>query len=96
MLKPAIDLLVAAVALAATVLPVATPERACAGESPRAALVVDTGEDVHRYCVALPAGEVSGIELIEAAGEQFGLAYSFGYGGNAVCMLAGVGPTSDD
>jgi hypothetical protein len=69
---------------------------ACAGESARAALVVDTGESVHRFCVVLSDAEVSGLELIELAGEQHGLSYRFGFGGDAVCMLAGVGPGGDD
>lgn len=69
---------------------------ACAGEGPRAALVVDTGDSVQTFCVALPAPEVSGLELIELASEQHGLSYKFGFGGEAVCMLAGVGPTGDD
>lgn len=84
--------------LAGAVLPVAAPAvTACAAEEgPRAALVVDTGETVYRYCVALPDESVSGIDLIVAAGEQHGLTYRFGYGGNAVCMLADVGTTGDD
>lgn len=68
----------------------------CAAETPRAVLVVDTGESEQRFCVSLPADEVSGIELIELAGDQYGLSYKLGYGGGVVCMLAGVGPTSDD
>lgn len=82
---------------AALVLPVvALPTVACAAEGPRAALVVDTGESVHRFCVALPDDQVSGLELITLAGEQHGLSYRFGYGGAAVCMLADVGTTADD
>lgn len=69
---------------------------ACAAETPRAVLVVDTGESEHRFCVSLPAEEVSGIQLIELAADQHGLSYKLGYGGGAVCMLAGVGPTGDD
>ena len=78
-------------------LPVAlyTPA-ACAAETPHAALVVDTGESEIMYCVELPDESVSGIELIELAGEQHGLQYTFGYGGEAVCVLAGVGPEGDD
>lgn len=69
---------------------------ACAAEGARAVLVVDTGETVQRMCVALPRSQVSGTELIALAGEQHGLTYRFGYGGGAVCMLAGVGAESDD
>ena len=78
-------------------LPVAAaPEAACASEGARAVLVVDTGPDAHRYCVALPDETVSGIELIELASDQHGLSYKLGFGGEAVCMLAGVGPTGGD
>lgn len=91
----------AAVALAAALwagLPSALGAAdACAAPGePRAALVVDTGEQVLRYCVVLPDDEVSGIDVIVAAGEQHGLSYHLGFGGKAVCMLAGVGPTGDD
>ncbi|MBW3595314.1 MAG: hypothetical protein KY391_07015 [Actinobacteria bacterium] len=71
---------------------------ACAAEGPHAVLVVDTdapgGE--FRYCVALPDGSVTGIELIQLANDQHGLQYRLGYGGNAVCQLAGVGYDSDE
>lgn len=59
-------------------------------------LVVDTGESEYRMCVELPRSEVSGTDLIVLAGEQHGLSYRFGYGGGAVCMLAGVGTDGDD
>ena len=81
------------------VVPVVGPAPvACAAEGPHAALVIDTGEEGGRYslCVALPREEVTGLELIELAGDQFDLSYRFGYGGNAVCELAGVGSESDD
>jgi len=88
---------VAAAVVLGGLLPVAgAPPSACAAESPRAVLVVDTGPSTHRYCVALPDEAVSGTELIELAGEQHGLSYGFGFGGGAVCMLAGVGPTGGD
>jgi hypothetical protein len=78
-------------------LPVAlyTPA-ACAAETPHAALVVDTGESEITLCVELPNDPVSGIELVKLAGEQHGLQYTLGYGGEAVCTLAGVGPEGDD
>jgi LPXTG-motif cell wall-anchored protein len=83
--------------LGSTVLPgPLAPSAACAAEGPRAVLVVDTGESEASLCVALPKPSVSGLDLIELAGEQHGLSYRFGYGGNAVCMLAGVGTTGDD
>ena len=75
-------------------------DAACAAASsgaPHAALVVDTGSDVTTYCVALGASSISGIQLIQKAGLQLGLAYRLGFGGQAVCMLNGVGgPSSDD
>jgi len=85
-------------ALAAGALwPVAgTAPAACAGEAPRAALVVDTGDAVLNFCVALPGDSVSGIDLIKLASKQHGLSYKLGFGGAAVCRLAGVGPTGDD
>ncbi len=73
------------------------PGLACAAEGgPRAALVVDTGSTVVRHCVALDGQNVSGTHLIELAASQHGLAYALGFGGQAVCMLAGVGPTGGD
>jgi hypothetical protein len=73
-----------------------TAPAACAGESPRAALVVDTGEAVLNFCVTLPDDSVSGIELVKLASQQHDLSYKLGFGGAAVCHLAGVGPTGDD
>jgi hypothetical protein len=74
----------------------AAPAPACAAPGPSAVLVVDTGEQVLRYCVELDAPEVTGIRLIQLAGRQHGLTYRLGFGGQAVCMLAGVGPVSGD
>ena len=72
------------------------PLSACASTGMRAALVVDPGEegDPYRFCVQLPDESVSGIELIQLAGEQHGLTYELGNGGQSVCMLAGVGSSS--
>lgn len=81
------------------VLSVAAPApAACAAEGPHAVLVVDTERSAgqHRYCVALDQNEVSGIRVIELAHDQHGLDYRLGYGGNAVCVLAGVGYESDE
>lgn len=86
-----------ALVVLASFLTVAGPApAACAADGPRAVLVVDTGDAEHRMCVALPRAEVSGIDLIVLAGEQHGLSFRFGYGGGAVCMLAGVGTAGDD
>jgi hypothetical protein len=86
-------------ALAALVAPAAvSAEGACAaaGTAPHVALVVDTGPDVVTYCVALDAASVSGTHLIELAGRQHGLDFAFGFGGAAVCRLAGVGVDGGD
>lgn len=79
-------------------LVLSTPAPACAAEGPHAALVIDTGESGGQYslCVALDADTVSGIRLIELAGEQYDLSYRLGFGGKAVCELAGVGTEDDD
>jgi hypothetical protein len=87
---------VALAMVAGAMVPVAAPAPACAAESPRAALVIDTGETVVRYCVALPDDSVTGMELIQLAGDQHGLSYRLGFGGKAVCMLAGVGAGGTD
>jgi hypothetical protein len=91
--------LVAVLALAAPTFTsvLATPVPACATEAgTHAALVVDTGQDVSTYCVSLGAPSVDGLDLIRLAGRQHGLAYSLGFGGQAVCSLAGVGVSGDD
>lgn len=72
------------------------PGVACAGDGDRAALVIDTGEEETRLCVELDDDDVTGLELIVLAGEQHDLDFHLGFGGQAVCMLAGVGPTGDD
>lgn len=92
-----IRLLLAVSALLCASLPggIAAPNVACAAEQ-SAVLVVATGGTTYRYCVALPGSSVSGLDLIRLAGEQHGLQYSLGYGGRAVCQLAGVGPDGDD
>jgi hypothetical protein len=91
-------LLLAGVALFVGVVPGVglAPTPACAAGGPHAALVVDTGEDVYPLCVGLDADTVSGIHLIELAGEQYDLSYRLGFGGKAVCELAGVGTQDDD
>jgi LPXTG-motif cell wall-anchored protein len=91
--------LVGLVLVAGVPAPAAVPlERACAAEAegPHAALVVDTGAKVLGYCVALPAKGASGLDLIRLAARQHGLSYKFGYGGQAVCMLAGLGSEDED
>jgi len=88
-----------AVVLGAIAPVLAAPGIACAAAAsggPHAALVVDTAERATAYCVALDEASVSGTHLIELASEQYGLTYRLGFGGRAVCMLAGVGATGDD
>ena len=69
---------------------------ACAAAASHAALVVTTGARTYTYCVGLDASSVSGIHLIQLAGSQFGLQYTLGFGGQAVCQLAGVGVSGGD
>ncbi len=76
------------------VLGAASP--ACAATDQRAALVVDTGAEARSYCVALGSEGVSGTDLIRLAHAQYGLDYRLGYGGRAVCRLAGVGVDGGD
>ena len=53
---------------------------ACAADAgqPHAGLVIDTGGHATSYCVALDASSVSGIHLIELAGQQFGCSTRWG------------------
>ena len=72
---------------------------ACAAEAagaPHAALVVGTGGQTLNYCVTLDAPTVTGLRLIQLASAQHGLQYRLGFGGQAVCQLAGIGPTGGD
>jgi len=87
--------LLAAALLAGAAPAVGFASPACAAET-SAALVVDTGDAATSYCVILPDDTVTGIELIQLAGEQHGLQYRLGFGGKAVCQLQGVGPDGDD
>jgi hypothetical protein len=94
----AIRLLVAGLIGAATFTVAAPAGPACAAAPRHAVLVVDQEDSggQYRYCVELPDEDVSGIDLIVLAHDQYGLTYRFGYGGNAVCMLAEVGTEGDD
>ena len=66
---------------------------ACASGADSAALVIDTGGQVLEYCVSLSGGSASGMDLVKLANRQYGLSYNLGFGGKAVCALAGVGVT---
>ena len=88
-------LLSASLVAAGMIIPAATtPQVACAATADSAALVVDTGASVTRYCVEIPRGGTDGIGLIKLAAQQYGLTYNLGFGGAAVCALNGVGVTS--
>ncbi len=96
----AIALAVPALAIVPTLLGAAAgTEAACAAAAsgaPHAALVVDTGSRTTTYCVDLGGGSVSGLRLIQLAADQYGLSYHFGFGGQAVCQLQGIGPSGGD
>jgi hypothetical protein len=96
--RPATVAIALALALGAPVLGVlgGPGSPACAATDQRAALVVDTGTRARSYCVALGADDVSGTDLIRLAHAQYGLDYRLGYGGRAVCRLAGVGVDGGD
>jgi hypothetical protein len=90
-----------AVAVVATFAPVVLPAAtgagvACAATTPHAGLVIDTGSRTLELCVELDAARVSGLHLVELAGDQYGLQYGFGLGGQGMCRLDGTGPTGDD
>jgi len=84
-----------AVALGA-LAPAVAPGTACAASDSRAVLVVDTGSRVLEYCIEMGSNSVSGLDLIRLAGQQYGLDYNLGFGGKAVCRLAGVGVSGGD
>lgn len=81
------------VIVAAGLFPVVATQPACAASASSAALVIDIGGSVHDYCVELPGGSTSGIDLIKLASRQYGFSYNLGFGGKAVCALEGVGVT---
>ena len=96
LLAPAFGLLLAPLALAGALVAGPGAPPACAAGVPHAALVVATGDRVLRSCVTLDAPSVTAIHVIELAHAQHGLEYRFGFGGQAVCALAGVGSASGD
>ena len=98
MRRPLAAALVVATALLLSATPAATRATpACAAETgPHAGLVVDTGQRTTAYCVVLDAPTVSGLHLIQLAADQDRLSYGLGFGGQAVCRLAGVGPDGGD
>ena len=91
---PVVAMLTFAFTFAAPV--VGTANVACADTRSHAALVVDSGPRELELCVAIPSGSTSGIDLIELASAQYGLDYRLGFGGKAVCRLAGIGTDGGD
>jgi hypothetical protein len=92
----AVTVVVGTLGVAAMFVVLPPPIPACAASVPHAALIVGTGAQQLTYCVALDAESVSGIHLVQLAGSQDVLQYRLGFGGQAVCQLAGVGPDGDD
>jgi hypothetical protein len=88
--------LVACLGLAGLSPALFAPATACASTDQHAGLVVDTGRQATSYCVAIGAGTLSGMQLIQLAGRQYGLDYRLGFGGEAVCRLDDVGVSGAD
>ena len=82
----------AAVAVAAPVTPAA---QASAEPRNRAAVIVDTGQEVKRVCVRFDEESLSGTEILRRAGVDPVFA-TYGSMGEAVCSLCGVGCPGDD
>ena len=91
-----LGLLLAPLAMAAALVAGPGAATACATGTPHAALVVATGDQTLRYCVMLDGSSVTAIHVIELAHTQHGLEYRLGFGGQAVCRLAGVGSATGD
>lgn len=79
----------------ATVFPARIVAPAMAAEPNRAALIVDTGEQVKKVCVRFWEESISGAELLQRAEVQAALRPYAGKG-VAVCSLCGVGCRTDD
>jgi hypothetical protein len=92
----ALPLLVALTAPALAPAAVGTAAACASAGGPHAALVIDTGARELELCVELSRASVSGLELIRLAAQQYGLEYALGFAGQAVCRLAGVGPSGGD
>src|SRR5256885_2572928 len=91
-----LGLLLAPLAMAAALVAGPGAATACATGAPHAALVVATGDQTLRYCVTLDGSSVTAIHVIELAHAQHGLEYRLGFGGQAVCRLAGIGSATGD
>jgi hypothetical protein len=84
----------AAVVMAA---PLVQAPTAAAAAQPRnrAAVIVDTGQEVKRVCVRFDEETLSGAEILRRA-EVDAVFASYGAKGDAVCALCGVGCPSDN
>ncbi|MGZ4690419.1 MAG: hypothetical protein ACXWAY_12395 [Acidimicrobiia bacterium] len=68
----------------------ANPTSAAAASPHQAAVIVDTGGDVHRVVITFDEDSISGIEALQRAGGN-PVIYTFGAQGGAVCRIFGVG-----
>lgn len=68
----------------------ANPSIAAAASPHRAAVIVDTGSDVHRVVITFTEDSITGIEALQRSGAN-PVIYTFGGQGGAVCRLFGVG-----
>jgi hypothetical protein len=81
----------AAVALAiAALVTGAAPLPAGAATTHRAAVIVDTGSEVHRVIVTFTEDSISGLEALDRAGAN-PVVWNYAGQGGAVCRLYGVG-----
>lgn len=60
-----------------------------------AAVVIDTGKEVKKFCLAFPEDEISGAEALRRIDAQVQFA-NFGSRGQAVCSLSGTGCPSSN
>lgn len=66
-----------------------------AATTSHAAVVIDTGQEVKKFCLAFPEEEISGAEALRRVDAQVQFA-SFGSRGQAVCSLCGTGCPSSN
>ncbi len=69
--------------------------RTIAATTNHAAIVVDTGKEVKKFCLAFPEDEISGAEALRRIDSQAVFA-NFGSRGQAVCSLCGTGCPSSN
>jgi hypothetical protein len=68
----------------------ATTHDAAADSTHHAAVIVDTGGDVHKVVISFTEDSISGIDALQRAGGG-PVVYTFGGQGGAVCRIFGVG-----